>query len=81
MTEIEIVKLVLRLLEEYGPDVVQLVSEVARSLTPTEAVTFCSQKMPNGMQCGQKCPVYILKVNGKDVFRGKCPIHGFERSL
>ena len=80
MTEMEILKLVLYLVEEYGPDAVGMISEISRSLCPTDAFTFCTEKTRDGAACGLKCPVYQIEVNGRKIFRGKCSTHGFKRS-
>lgn len=65
-------KVVWGLVERYGPGVESFISEMVRSLTPVEGVTFCGR-------CGAESPVFSIDVGGKRFFRGKCPTHGFDR--
>ena len=72
MTTAEGFALLVKLAEEYGPDVYRLIVDLIKSLEKTEYVTHCGV-------CGAECPVYLITVEGKKVYRGDCPTHGFKR--
>lgn len=68
----ELAKKAWEFVEEWGPDIATILDDIIKSLQKTERVTHCGI-------CGEECPAYIIKVEGREVFRGKCPTHGFKR--
>jgi len=60
------------LVEEHGAELMGMLLDVLDSFRKTEYLTHCGI-------CSTECPVYLIEVDGKKVWRGNCPDHGFKR--